>query len=140
MENDFDPERFRNPELEVKAAAMLDEIRKRATTAKTKSPTSAKSPGITFVMFPKIWWEGLARLDAGASAYRIALCLLYEAIRSKPFRSGPAVITLSNAMARRWGVGRKGKDAALQSLREAALVSVEERLRKSPLVTVRFAD
>jgi DNA-binding FadR family transcriptional regulator len=38
------------------------------------------------------------------------------------------------------GVGRKGKRSALQQLRRAGLISVEQRPRKSPIVTVRFVD
>jgi hypothetical protein len=112
-------------------------------TAKAKrgnARAEAKARGITFVKFPKVWWEGLARARAGGSAYRLAVWLLYESVKSRPFRTGPPVVKLSNAGARRWGVGRDGKATALRVLREAGLVAVEERPKKSPLVTVRFTE
>jgi DNA-binding FadR family transcriptional regulator len=40
----------------------------------------------------------------------------------------------------RLGVSRNGKRGALQKLRRAGLIAVEERARKSPIVTVRFVD
>ena len=110
------------------------------TKAERKGKATPKTKGITFVIFPKVWWEELARARAGGSAYRLAIWLLYESVKSRPFRTGPPVVKLSNAGAKRWGVGRDGKAIALRVLREAGLVAVEERPKKSPLVTVRFTE
>jgi DNA-binding FadR family transcriptional regulator len=41
---------------------------------------------------------------------------------------------------RKLGVSRNGKRNALSQLREAGLIAVEERPRKSPIITVRFVD
>jgi hypothetical protein len=143
MADEFDPFDVDNLRLWPETAAELVKARGEREARKRGMPTTkakAKVPGITFVMFPKIWWEGLAAARAGGSTYRVALCLMYEAVRSKHFRSGPAVVKLSNSMLKKWGVGREGKGTALRTMRGAALVSVEERPRKSPLVTVRFVD
>jgi hypothetical protein len=49
-------------------------------------------------------------------------------------------VTLSTAALRKLGVNRDGKRSALQQLRTAGLVEVEERPRKSPIVKVRFRE
>jgi hypothetical protein len=95
---------------------------------------------VPFIKFPRIWWEELAKARAGGSAYRVAIYLLNEAFRSKAFRSAPPVVKVSNSAMREWAVGREGKAAALRVLRKAGLVRVEERPKKSPLVTVLFVD
>jgi hypothetical protein len=136
MNDKFDPFDIEKLKLAPELVVEIDEARAR----KQDSDAPAKVKGITFVKFPKIWWEALAKARAGGSAYRLALWLLYEAVKSKPFRTGPPIIRLSNAGAERWGVGRRGKAIALDTIRKAGLVAVEERPKKSPLVTVRFTD
>jgi len=49
-------------------------------------------------------------------------------------------VTLSTAALHKLGVSRKGKQSALQQLRKAGLIEVEERRRKSPIVKVRFKE
>jgi hypothetical protein len=88
-----------------------------------------------FVKLPMIWLESLAGIKASASTYRVAAHLLHEA-----WKSGERVIKLPNEALAKKGVGREGKAIALRELRKAGLVAVEERPRKSPLVTVRFTD
>jgi hypothetical protein len=86
-----------------------------------------------FVKFPKMWRVRLAEIRAGGCAYRVALYLLDRACWSRQ-------VILSTATMRRLGVSRNGKRSAIRQLREAGLVAVEERPRKSPIVTVRFVD
>ena len=86
-----------------------------------------------FVKFPRMWQARLAETRAEGSTYRVALYLLDQASFSRK-------VTLSTARMRKIGVSRNGKRGALQKLRRAGLIEVEERQRKSPIVTVRFVD
>ena len=90
---------------------------------------------VRFVKLPTNWLESLADIQASGSTYRVAAHLLYEA-----WKCGDPVIKLTNEALAKKGVGRKGKAIALKELRAAGLVAVEERPRKSPFVTVRFAE
>jgi hypothetical protein len=90
-----------------------------------------------FVQFPQMWEEQLAKVRAGGCAYRVALYLLKRARWQSP---GNRQITLSTTTLRKLGVSRDGKRSALQQLRRAGLIRVEERPKKSPIVTVRFVD
>ena len=84
-----------------------------------------------FTKFPKIWVEALARIRAEGSTYRVALYLLDQAGFGRE-------VPLSTARLRKLGVSRNGKRGALKQLRGVGLIAVEERSRKSPIVTVRF--
>jgi len=84
-----------------------------------------------FIKIPKMWSVRLTEIHASGCAWRVALYLLDKACFS------PQVI-LSTSTMQKLGVGRKGKRAALQQLRQAGLIAVEERSRKSPIVTVRW--
>ena len=75
----------------------------------------------------------LAETQADGCAYRVALYLLDKAYWSRQ-------VVLGTVTMQKLGVGRKGKRGALQHLRQAGLITVEERPRKSPIVTVRFVD
>jgi hypothetical protein len=86
-----------------------------------------------FVKFPKMWRLRLAETRANGCAYRLALYLLDQAYWSRQ-------VPLSTARMRKFGVGRDGKRTGLRQLRRAGLIAVEERPRKSPIVTVRFVD
>ena len=86
-----------------------------------------------FVKVPRIWQDCLAEIRADGCTYRVALYLLNKACWDRQ-------VTLSTAAMRKRGVSRNGKRSALQQLRRAGLIAVEERLRKSPIVTVRFVD
>jgi hypothetical protein len=100
-----------------------------------------KAGGVSFVMFPKALWEALAAHKAGVSAYRVSLFLLHEALKSRNFRTGPAVVVLSNVALAKWGVDRDGKRAALKVLRKLiGLFGVDETQRASPRITVLCAD
>jgi hypothetical protein len=86
-----------------------------------------------FTKFPKMWSQKLAGIRANGCTYRVALYLLNQASFSKQ------VILRTSAM-RRLGVSRNGKRGALDQLRRAGLIAVEERPDKNPIVTVRWVD
>jgi hypothetical protein len=121
MGRDFDPVKLR-----------LDADNIPSGPQPLKKPRSSKAP---FIKLPVIWEETLAAARASGSTYRVALVLLYIA-----WKSGTCVVKLTNVALAKKGVGRKGKAAALLVLRKVGLVTVEERPRKSPIVTLRFID
>jgi hypothetical protein len=84
-----------------------------------------------FTKFPKIWGQQLAEIHANGCTYRVALYLLDRASFSNQ-------VVLSTSAMRRRGVSRNGKRAALNQLRRAGLIAVEERPDKNPIVTVRW--
>jgi hypothetical protein len=86
-----------------------------------------------FTKFPKMWGQQLAEIHANGCTYRVALYLLDRANFSKQ-------VILSTSAMRRLGVSRNGKRGALDQLRRAGLVAVEERPDKNPIVTVRWVD
>ena len=86
-----------------------------------------------FTKFPKMWGQQLAEIHANGCTYRVALYPLERATFSKE-------VILSTSTLRRLGVSRNGKRGALQQLRRAGLIAVEERRDKNPIVTVRWVD
>jgi hypothetical protein len=86
-----------------------------------------------FVKFPRMWQVRLSEIRADGCAYRVALHLLDKASWGKQ-------VALGNGVMKKLGVSRNGKRSALQQLRGAGLIAIEERPRKSPIVTVRFVD
>jgi hypothetical protein len=90
-----------------------------------------------FVKFPEMWRVQLAEIRASGNTYRVALYLLERARWMSP---GNRRVTLSTTTLRRLGVNRDGKRTALQQLRKAGLGAVEERPKRSPIVTVRFVE
>jgi hypothetical protein len=86
-----------------------------------------------FTVVPEMWSLRLAEIRADGCTYRLALYLLQRARWEQH-------VTLSNQAMHKIGVGREGKRNALCQLREAGLVAVEERPRKSPIVKVRWTD
>ena len=88
-----------------------------------------------FIKFPTIWVEQLAKVEASASAYRIAFHLLHEA-----WRSGSNRVKLANGVLAERGIGRFAKRRALEQLNRAGVIMIEQQPRKSPIVTVRYSD
>ena len=88
---------------------------------------------VKFTKVPRMWRARLAEIRAGGCAYRVALYLLDKACWSRQ-------VTVSTTTMRKLGISRNGKRSALHQLRRAGLIAVEERPRKSPVVTVRFVD
>jgi hypothetical protein len=128
--HDFDPAKLR---LNVTFdPGVLQQRPKGDSTLRKKR---AKPAPHRFVQVPWLWVECLAKVGAGADALFVALVLLYEAWRTKT-----RVVKLTNPALAELGVNRKGKTRALQQLRRAGLVAVEERPGKSPRVTVRFVE
>jgi len=121
MRDDFNPTKLR-----------LDPGNIPSGPPQSKKQSSSKAP---FIKMPVVWEETLGGAGASGSTYRVALLLLYMA-----WKSGTCVVKLTNVALAKKGVGRKGKAAALLVLRKVGLVTVEERPRKSPIVTLRFID
>jgi hypothetical protein len=94
-----------------------------------------KSKRSKFIIFPVKWQYQLARVDADKCTYRVALYLLWEAWRSQSKR-----LKLPNVGLKELGVGIKGKYHALSQLAEAGLITIEQKPKKSPTVTVKFVD
>jgi hypothetical protein len=86
-----------------------------------------------FTKFPQMWRQQLAGVHANGCTYRVALYLLDQASFSKQ-------VILSTSAMRRLGVSRNGKRGALNQLRRAGIIAVEERPDKNPIVTVRRVD
>jgi hypothetical protein len=84
-----------------------------------------------FVKFPKMWRECLAEAQADGSAYRVALYLLDKVGFVNP-------VPLGNRILAKHGVSRYSKWRALELLRTAGLIAVEERRGKAPLVKVQW--
>jgi hypothetical protein len=83
-----------------------------------------------FVMVPKIWREELKK------ARHMAAALVAHELLRRAWREDSGVVTLPNG----WGISRERKRRGLMELERLGLVAVEWRLRKSPLVTVRFRN
>jgi hypothetical protein len=81
-----------------------------------------------------MWVEQLAIIHAHGSAYRVALYLLYES-----WQTGSTTLKLTNVALAKIGVSRRGKASALHELRKAGLIAVEEREKRSPIITLRYA-
>jgi hypothetical protein len=85
-----------------------------------------------FVKVPWAWIERLAPTHSAAT-YRVAHHVLYQhwKQRGQPIR-------VANGVLRMEGVPRTSKWRALLELERLGLISIERRLRKSPLVTVHL--
>jgi hypothetical protein len=81
-----------------------------------------------FVMIPNMWRQQLRKGKARGTTYHVAMVILDQSRWSE-------WVTLSNSVA---GVDRRTKHAAIKQLREAGLIMVEERGRKSPHVKALF--
>jgi hypothetical protein len=137
MADEFDP--FDMELLRSLEAADAEAVLKADIELRKGAEPAQKQSVVRFTKVPAIWEETLAKARASGCTYRVAIVLLYEGWKAKLF-SGQAVVKLTNVMLARVRVGRKGKKAALLVLRKIGLIGVEERGRKSPLVTVRFLD
>jgi hypothetical protein len=93
------------------------------------SPTKLKERSERFVMVPWEWMDKL--VGCRGQTLRVAFVILYLSWRA---RGGP--IKLANGMLLMDGVSRRAKWRALDHLEEVGLISVERRVRKSPIVAV----
>jgi hypothetical protein len=115
MEDSFDPERLR-----CGTPAPAPKPAERARVPRSNQP---------FVKIPRIWIEVLGTIPkATAATYRVAFHLIEKAWPRTDRR-----VKLTNAI----GVCRPAKYKAIADLRKAGLIAVEERGRKSPIITVR---
>jgi hypothetical protein len=114
----------------------VDPIRTSAPGPKPRIPRSE----LPYFKMPNIWWDCLGKAGASGSTYRVAGLLIKVAWRQLHYlkRKHDPVVKLTNEALAAIGVSRKGKAFALRVMRTAGLIAVEERFKKSPLVTVRF--
>ena len=84
-----------------------------------------------FVKVPRLWEEALADIRADGTTYRVAFYLLDRATWTDH-------VPLGNRVLKKYGVSRYGKWRALERLRQAGLIAVENRRGRPPLVKVRF--
>jgi hypothetical protein len=80
-----------------------------------------------FVKLPMAWYDGLN--GATGQVYRVAWYLLYLHWKN---RGGP--IKLANGMLALDGISRQSKWRALNELERRKLISIERRLKKSPII------
>jgi hypothetical protein len=76
-----------------------------------------------YTKFPKMWQLCLADKRADGSTYRVALYLLDKACFSEK-------VPLGNRVLAKHGVSRASKWRALEELRRAGLITVEDRRGK----------
>jgi CRP-like cAMP-binding protein len=111
-------------------------VQTRLTQCGTARQKQRKKPAPTeFVKVPMLWVQCLVEKRVGVNAYRVAHYVLHEA-----WRTNDPKVKLTNAALAANGVDRKGKSTALRQLRKAGLISVAERPKRSPVVTVRFLE
>jgi len=91
--------------------------------------TKRKSYG--FTMFPNIWRLQLRKVKARGTTYEVAMVILYLARWSE-------WVTLPNVGLAKQGIDRCAKYDALKQLRDAGLIIVENRGRKSPRIKALF--
>jgi DNA-binding transcriptional ArsR family regulator len=83
-----------------------------------------------FTKVPNMWRHQLREVKARGTTYHVAMIILDKARWAE-------WVTLSNGAA---GVDRRTKYYALKQLRDAGLVIVEERGRKSPRIKAMFRE
>jgi hypothetical protein len=94
--------------------------------APTKRPM-----GGTFTRFPKIWRQQLRKVKARGTTYEVAMVILDKARFAE-------WVTLPNVGLAKLGIDRYAKYDAIKELREAELIMVEERGRRSPQVKALY--
>jgi hypothetical protein len=87
---------------------------------------------VGFIRMPWGWANALASNDAGGKVWAVACHILYET-----WRANGQPIKVPNGMLAHSGVSADAKVKALRKLERLGLVSVEWRVRKSPIVTIR---
>ena len=120
---------------EAQKASLQPKEKRETAPTRPPRPTSRHISKTRFVRFPMVWARQMVTIDAGKCTYQVALYLLHEVWRTKI-----NFVKMTNVGLKQWGVGRKGKQHALDQLRDLGLISVEHRGRKSPVVKVKLAD
>jgi hypothetical protein len=88
-----------------------------------------------FVIVPVMWWRVLGGMKTRDYTWRIALLILDQARRA-PY----PLVKITNLAAGKAGVSRSSKARAIQQLRKAGLILVQDRPRKSPIIKAMFVD
>ena len=110
-------------------ALKIDPTDPKLVPARTAGPTRPKNTPHYFVKVPIIW---LQKLDAApGQTCRLALHLLFL-----HFQSRGSPITLANRTLEDRGIPGQSKRRALRDLERRGLVSVEWRMKRSPIVRV----
>src|SRR5262245_18553145 len=109
---------------EMKAAMAVSYGKKNGVSA------SAARQARKFVMLPWSWVEQLRGASGGT--YAVAITVLWLSWRQ---RGGP--VKLTNKTPGLACISRQSKNRALTELEQLGLISVERRLRKSPLIQVK---
>ena len=86
-----------------------------------------------FTMFPNIWRLQLRKVRARGTTYEVAMVILDLARWSE-------WVTLPNVGLTKQGINRYAKYDALKQLRDAELIIVENRGRKSPRIKALFRE
>jgi hypothetical protein len=95
------------------------------------TPKKIAKRRLYWVKYPMTWHEPMK--DAHGKTYRVALHLLYLHWKGKG-----EPIKLANGMLEEDGVSRHAKRRALIYLERRGLITVERRLKRSPIVTVHI--
>jgi hypothetical protein len=93
-------------------------------------PKKIRQRRLQFVKVPWTWIERLAPSQS-ANTYRVALTLLF-----RHWKGNGDPIKLGNGMLAIDGVSRFAKYRALAELEQFGLITVDRRLKKSPIVTL----
>lgn len=92
-------------------------------------PAKIKKRREHFAMLPMTWYERMKGADG--QTYRVAWFLLYL-----HWKNNGEPIKLANGMLARDGVPPESKRRALRDLEHRGLITVERRLKRSPVVRV----
>jgi hypothetical protein len=74
--------------------------------------------------------------EIGGKALAVALAIRFHSGRQRYART----VAVSNELVEQFGVTRKSKYAALDALEEAGLIRVDQRPKKTPVVTIIDPD
>lgn len=108
------------------------EVRPTATKKGLKTPNKPRRIEGEFLKGPiPLKWLSVASKLSGKAPLAVGLAIWFEAGRRRRNE-----VRLTTAILERFGVNRKAKYTALESLEDAGLVSVYRELRKNPVVTI----
>jgi hypothetical protein len=120
MAKTFNLDDFRVPDAELQQFQQKQKVPERKVTPRLKRTDA-------FAIVP-LWWAARAVEDAGVPVnFMVCVDLVYRAWKAKG-KSFP--------MPNRKGVDKKTKARTLRGLERAGLITVEQRPRKSPVVTL----
>jgi hypothetical protein len=112
--------------LDLKSLELPPEL---VAKGKQASPTNLRKRD-TFIRTPFSWWEKLSGCRGQTLA--VALYIIHLDWKSQ----GRRPVTLANGALDSYGISRRTKWRALKELERLGLISVERRVRKSPIIRV----